>query len=207
MPGTERSKGGAYLTAFRLMVALLAATPFFWLVYRVMSDQLGPDPGQEVTESLGLAAFQLLLVTLLMTPLRRWTGWGGWLRVRRMLGLFCFFYATLHVLAFLQFILGWGDLWTTFTKRPYILAGLAAFTCLLILALTSPSIAMRRLGPNWKRLHRLVYPAVIIAWVHFVWQARSDIGEMVAYGVVILLLLGFRAHWFGWSSLVPLKKR
>lgn len=154
---------------------------------------MGPDPGQIITEALGLAAFQLLLATLAMTPLRRWTGWGGWLRVRRMLGLFAFFYAVLHVLAFLQFILGWSDLWATFTKRPYIIAGAVAFLCLVPLAVTSPVSAMRRLGPYWKRLHKLIYLAVGVAWVHFLWQARSDLGEMVMYGLLLAILLGVRA--------------
>lgn len=201
----RRSPG--FLLGFRLAVAVLAALPLFLLGWKLLSGGLGPDPGQEITESLGLAAFQLLLATLCMTPLRQWTGWGGWLRVRRLLGLFAFFYATLHVLAFLQFIVGWFDLWATFTKRPYIIAGAIAFLLLVPLAVTSTQGMMRRLGPRWKRLHRLVYLAIVIAWVHFVWQARSDIGEMVVYAVAVVALLALRCHWSGWSSLVPLKKQ
>lgn len=197
---------GVVFLVFRVVVAILALVPLFLLLWVLVNDRLGPDPGQAVTESLGMAAFQLLLVTLMMTPLRRWTGWGGWLRIRRMLGLFAFFYAALHVLAFLQFILGWGDLWATFTKRPYIIAGLVAFVLLFLLAVTSPASAMRRLGRSWKPLHRLVYPAVVIAWVHFVWQARSDVTEMVIYGVAVVLLLAVRGYWSGWLSLIPLRK-
>ena len=105
----------AFVLAFRLLAAFLACVPLLILAINIETQSLGPDPGQEVTESLGLAAFQLLIVTLAMTPLKRWSGWAGWIRVRRMLGLFAFFYAVLHVLAFLQFILGWGELWATFT--------------------------------------------------------------------------------------------
>lgn len=187
------SRGG--LLAFRALVALAALLPLALLVSRLISGDLGPDPGQEVTESLGLAAFQLLLATLCMTPLRKWTGWPGWVRVRRMLGLFSFFYVVLHVLAFLQFILGWQDVWATFTKRPYIVAGLAAFLLMVPLALTSTQGMVRRLGKRWKALHKSIYIVALAAWVHFLWQARSDIGEMVVYGAVVLLLLALRLWW------------
>lgn len=181
--------------AFKVLVAFMAFLPLAILLSRLVGSGLGPDPGQQITESLGIAAFQLLLATLALTPLKRWTGWVGWLRVRRMLGLFTFFYAVLHLLAFLQFILGWGDVWATFTKRPYIIAGFLAFVLLIPLAVTSTNSMMRRLGRRWKTLHRSVYVIVLLAWVHFFWQARSDIGEMLAYGVVVLVLLAVRVRW------------
>ncbi len=183
------------ITGFRMLVAALALLPLVLLVADISRSALGPDPGEVVTERLGLTAFQLLLVTLAMTPLKRLTGWSGWLRVRRQLGLFCFFYACLHLLAFLQFIIGWQDILASFTKRPYILAGLLAFLILLPLALTSTRGMVRRLGKRWKLLHRGIYPAAIAAWVHFLWQARSDVGEMLAYGLVLALLLGCRLWW------------
>ncbi|MHA7927576.1 MAG: protein-methionine-sulfoxide reductase heme-binding subunit MsrQ [Marinobacter sp.] len=188
---------------FRLLVAFLASVPLLVLVINIAGQSLGPDPGQEVTESLGIAAFQLLIVTLCMTPLKRWTGWAGWIQVRRMLGLFAFFYALLHVFAFLQFILGWSDLWATFTKRPYIVAGALSFVMLVPLVLTSTKGMMKRLGKNWKPLHKLVYPIVVAAWIHFIWQARSDIGEMVVYGLVIVGLLALRWKWSGARGLIP----
>lgn len=188
---------------FRLLVAFLASVPLLVLVINIAGQSLGPDPGQEVTESLGIAAFQMLIVTLCITPLKRWTGWAGWIRVRRMLGLFAFFYALLHVVAFLQFILGWSDLWATFTKRPYIVAGALSFVMLVPLALTSTKGMMKRLGKNWKPLHKLVYPIVVAAWIHFIWQARSDIGEMVVYGLVIVGLLALRWKWSGARGLIP----
>lgn len=182
-----------------------ALAPLGWLIYRLFAGALGPDPGQAITENLGLTAFQLLLATLLVTPVRRITGWAGWLKVRRLLGLFAFFYAVLHVLAFLQFILGWGDLWATFTQRPYIIAGSLGFLMLVPLAASSTKGMMRRLGRNWKPVHRLIYPAIALVWVHFLWQARSDITEMVVYGLLVILLLALRVYWFGVRSLVPLK--
>lgn len=184
-----------FILAFKLALALLASLPLAFLAADVVFDRLGPDPGQEVTAALGLAAFQLLLVTLCMTPLKKWTGWPGWIRVRRMLGLFSFFYAVLHVLAFLQFILGWQDLWATFTKRPYIVAGMVAFVTMVPLAVTSTKAMMRRLGSRWKSLHKGIYLIVVAAWIHFIWQARSDITEMAIYGLLVVFLLGLRVWW------------
>jgi len=192
-----------FVLAFRLLAAFLACIPLLVLGINIAGQSLGPDPGQEVTESLGLAAFQLLIATLCMTPFKRLTGWTGWIRVRRMLGLFAFFYAVLHVLAFLQFILGWSDLWATFTKRPYIVAGALSFLMLVPLAVTSTRGMVKRLGKNWRGLHKLIYLIAISAWVHFIWQARSDIGEMVAYGVVIVGLVALRWKWNGTRGLIP----
>jgi sulfoxide reductase heme-binding subunit YedZ len=203
MIGKRVADRPGFVLAFRLLAAFLACIPLLLLGINIAGQSLGPDPGQEVTESLGLAAFQLLIVTLCMTPLKRLTGWTGWIRVRRMLGLFAFFYAVLHVLAFLQFILGWGDLWATFTKRPYIVAGALSFLMLVPLAVTSTKGMVKRLGKNWKLLHKLIYLIAIAAWVHFIWQARSDIGEMVAYGLVILGLLALRWRWSGVRGLIP----
>lgn len=195
-----------FLLAFRGLAAVLASVPLLILMAGIARQSLGPDPGQKVTESLGIAAFQLLIATLCMTPLRRWTGWAGWVRIRRMLGLFAFSYALLHVFAFLQFILGWTDLWVTFTKRPYIIAGAFAFLMLTPLAITSTKGMMKRLGKNWKPLHKLIYPIVVVAWIHFIWQSRSDIGEMILYGVVVLVLLAVRWKWMGPRAMIPFVK-
>ncbi len=192
--------------AAKCLVFLLALVPLALLVGDILNANLGPDPGQVITEALGIAAFQLLLATLAITPLKKITGWNGWLRYRRMLGLFAFFYAVLHVLAFLQLLLGWMDLWATFTRRPYIIAGAGAFLLMMPLAVTSTRAMMKRAGPWWKPLHRLIYLSAVLAWVHFLWQARSDITEMVVYGVILAALLLARAFWFGAGSLVPLKK-
>lgn len=190
----------------KLLVFVAALVPLAFLVKDVATGDIGPDPGQAITERLGLTAFQLLLLTLSITPLKKLTGWNGWLRFRRMLGLFVFFYASLHILAFLQLLLGWGDLWVTFTQRPYIIAGATAFLLMLPLAVTSTKAMMKRVGRGWKPLHRLIYPAAVLVWVHFLWQARSDITEMVVYGVILFVLLGLRAYWFGPSTLIPLRR-
>lgn len=191
----------------KLLVFMAALVPLFILFKDVATGAIGPDPGQAITERLGLTAFQLLLLTLSITPLKKLTGWNGWLRLRRMLGLFVFFYASLHILAFLQLLLGWGDLWATFTQRPYVIAGATAFLLMVPLALTSTKAAMRRVGRGWKPLHRLIYPAALLVWVHFLWQARSDITEMVVYGAILFTLLALRVYWFGVTTLIPLRSR
>ena len=176
----------------------VSLVPLAVLFGRLVFGHLGPDPAEPVTRATGLAALQWLLITLAMTPLRKWTGRPEWLRLRRMFGLFAFFYACLHLAAYLHLIAGWQDLWVSFTQRPYIIAGMAAFLMLLPLALTSTRSAMRRLGHRWKLLHRLIYPAAIVAWVHYLWQARADIGDMVLYGVVLAIMLGARLLvWVG----------
>ncbi|MGC8121917.1 sulfite oxidase heme-binding subunit YedZ [Marinobacter sp. VGCF2001] len=193
-------------TTVKGFLLLICLIPLFLIGWDLRNGSLGPDPGQTITETLGITAFQLLLITLAISPLRKLTGWAGWLRFRRMLGLFVFFYASLHLLAFLQFILGWFDLWDTFTKRPYIIAGALAFVLMIPLAFTSTKGMMKKLGRRWKPVHRLIYSSAVLVWIHFLWQARSDITEMVLYGVVLAILLAARVYWSGLSALVPLKK-
>ncbi len=190
----------------KVLVFLICLIPLALIGWDIQSGNLGPDPGQTITEALGIAAFQFLLITLLISPLRKITGWAGWLRFRRMVGLYAFFYAALHVLAFLQFILGWFDLWATFTKRPYIIAGGLAFLLMAPLAATSTRGMMKRMGRGWKPLHRLIYSSALLAWVHFLWQARSDVTEMMIYGLVLAVLLATRVYWSGFSTLIPLRR-
>lgn len=176
-------------------IALCALYPLARLILAAATGQLGADPGKTMTRGLGLAALQMLIATLAMTPLRRLTGWKVWLRSRRMLGLFSLFYACLHLLAYLQFIAGWQDVLGDVVKRPYITLGFSAFVLMIPLGLTSTRGMMRRLGKRWARLHRSVYLIIVLAWLHFLWQARSDVTIMVYYGALILLLLGLRLWW------------
>lgn len=194
------------VAASKLLLFSAALLPLAFIVKDVFAGSIGPDPAQAITERLGLAAFQLLLLTLAITPLRRFTGWSGWLRFRRMLGLFVFFYAALHILAFLQLLVGWEDLWVAFTRRPYIIMGATAFLLMVPLAATSTRAMMKRVGRSWKPLHRLIYLAAVLVWVHFLWQARSDITEMMVYGLILFLLLAVRAYWFGLAALIPLRR-
>ena len=138
-----------------------------------------------------------LIATLLVTPLRQWFGWSALLRYRRMLGLYAFFYATIHLLLFLHFYLGWvpARVLEEFVERPYITVGMGAFLLMLPLAITSTRAMQRRLRRNWQRLHRAIYPVAVLVSLHYLWQARSDIGEALAYSLIFALLLGVRGAW------------
>lgn len=179
--------------AWRVVVFLLALpAPLLWL-YWGLAQQLGPDPGKALVDNLGQGALILLLLTLSMTPLRRLTAWGGWIAVRRQLGLWCFTYALLHVAGYLSFILGlrFDRLLDDLGERPYIIVGALAFVVLWFLALTSNRYSVRRLGRRWRQLHKLVYAALGLALLHMLWIVRSDIGEWVLYvsiGVGLLVL-------------------
>jgi len=135
---------------------------------------------------------RLLLATLAITPLRRLTGWNKAVRFRRMLGLFAFFYVTVHLTIYLVVDLGgfWSQLLTEIAKRPYITVGFTAWLLLIPLALTSTNAMMRRLGRNWQRLHKLVYAIGVLAVLHFLWLVKADHREPAIYlGVLIVLLL------------------
>ncbi|NND68129.1 MAG: sulfoxide reductase heme-binding subunit YedZ [Halioglobus sp.] len=178
----------------RSTVFLLCLLPFVAMLYGVLNNSLGPDPGEQLMHISGEWSIRFLALTLLVTPLRAWTGWQVLLRMRRMLGLYAFFYACLHLLVFLQLFVGWlpQALWEELVERPYITAGFAALVLMLPLALTSTRNMQRRLRRNWQRLHRLVYPAAILACVHLLWQSRSDVGEALVYIVFFGFLLGWR---------------
>ncbi|MBB2497434.1 protein-methionine-sulfoxide reductase heme-binding subunit MsrQ [Aquipseudomonas ullengensis] len=180
---------------WRVTVFLLALpAPLLWLYWGLV-QKLGPDPGKVLVDYLGQGALILLLLTLAMTPLRRLTGWGGWVAVRRQLGLWCFSYALLHVAGYLFFILGlrFDQLLDDLSERPYIIVGAMAFAALLLLALTSNHYSVRRLGRRWRQLHKLVYAVACLALLHMLWIVRSDIGEWLLYAIAGASLLVMRA--------------
>lgn len=171
--------------------ACVASLPLYWL-YLAWQFALGPDPGKVLVDSLGEGALVLLLLTLSMTPLQRLTGWGGWLAVRRQLGLWCFTYALLHLTGYLYFLLGgeFSRLGEELRERPYILVGGLGFVGLTILAMTSSRWSMRRLGRRWKKVHRLVYLIVVLALLHMLWVVRADAARWAFYaGIAAALLL------------------
>ena len=170
----------------------IAAWPVYWL-YEAWIFALGPDPGKVLVDRLGLGTLILLLITLAMSPLHKLTGWGGWVAVRRQLGLWCFAYVLLHLTGYCFFILGldWGQLGVELRRRPYIIVGAICVLLLLPLALTSNRYSQRRLGARWKKLHRLIYPVLILGLLHFFWVVRADLREWSVYataGLVLLLL-------------------
>jgi sulfoxide reductase heme-binding subunit YedZ len=178
-------------------VFLLASAPFAWLVFRVMTGRLSVNPIEDITLTTGIWALRLLLVTLGITPLRRLTGWHRVIQYRRMLGLFAFFYATLHLLTYLVLDQGlaFKFILPDIVKRPYITAGMTAFVLMIPLAITSTKGWIRRLGRRWQLLHRLVYVSGAAACLHFIWKVKVAIGEPVYYAAILIVLLAFRILW------------
>lgn len=185
---------------FKPLVFLAAAVPGVRLAYRFWTDDLGVNPAETLLLTSGRDALLLLFVTLAVTPLRRLTGWNRVQSVRRMLGLWTFFYAFAHVSMYLVFDQAcisfaecqWGAVWDDIRKRRFIFAGMIAFTILAALALTSTKGWIRRLGRDWVRLHRLVYLAAAAAIVHFMWKQKSDYSEPYRWMAVLAVLLGIR---------------
>lgn len=185
------------LTVARAAVFVLALIPLAVLVWRGAGGALGANPVEEILRSLGTWTLVLLLVTLAVTPLRRLTGWAWLVRLRRMLGLFAFFYACLHVVAFiwLDHWFDWTEIVADLLKRPYLSFGLAAFVLMLPLAATSTDAMVRRLGGrNWRRLHRVVYLVAVLGTLHYWYHklAKNDLSQPMIYAVVLATLLSFR---------------
>lgn len=175
-------------------IFLLALLPFAYVIWRVIAETLGPDPAQELAIETGEWAIRFLLLALAMTPLRYLTGSTEFVRNRRMIGLFALFYAAVHFLVWVSFLLGFSldRIGAEIIERPYITIGFASFIILVALGVTSPKVMVRRLGRNWKRLHRLVYAAGVLAIIHLLWIQRTDLIEPVIYGGILVFLLAFR---------------
>ncbi len=176
----------------------LCLVPLGLLIADALADGLGANPVEAIRLFTGDWTLRFLLVALAVTPLRRLTGWNALLRLRRMLGLYAFFYACLHFISYIwldqQFM--FDEIMADVVKRPYITVGVASFLGLLPLAATSTNGMVRRLGARrWQRLHRLVYAIAIGGVVHFLWLVKSDITEPMIYGAVLALLLGLRVMW------------
>lgn len=174
--------------------ALAPLLLMFLGVAGIGGQSLGADPVREVLHRSGKTAINLLFATLAVTPLRQLLGWPHLLRVRRLLGVFAFFYAALHLLVYLGLDLrfDFGHLAQDLTKRPYITVGFSGLLILAALAATSTQAMMRRLGRRWQTLHRWVYAAAVLAAWHFWWQVKRDITEPLLYATVLGLLLGWR---------------
>jgi len=175
-------------------VFLTALVPLLLIVLRVVQNDLGPDPAQELAKETGEWTLRFLLLTLTLTPLSQITGRAEFVRVRRMLGLYALFYATVHFLAWMSFLLAfrWFAIAEELLERPFITVGFVAFLILIALGITSPRAMVRKLGRRWKPLHRLVYVAAVLAIIHLLWILRTDISEAVVYGTVLAVLLGYR---------------
>lgn len=172
------------------VVFLICLLPVASLIMAVIDDDLGANPIETITAWSGEWTLRLLLVTLLMSPLRQWFGWRWPVRVRRMLGLFTFFYVCLHFLTFVwldhAFLL--MDIGADIVKRPYITVGFISWCVLLVLAVTSNGYSVRRLRRAWQQLHRGAYIAALGGIVHYTWLVKADYSEPMLYLAVCMLL-------------------
>lgn len=191
-------------------IFVLSLIPFVRLFVLGFQDRLGANPIEFVTHSTGFWALTFICITLSVTPLRRLTGWQHLVRLRRMLGLFAFFYASAHLLTYV-----WFDQWFSLEeiakdiwKRPFITVGFAAFVLLVPLAITSTNRMIRRLGRRWSQLHRLVYLIAILGVVHFWWlkEDKNDLSEPWLYAGIVSALLLFRLLYPAWQRTVRLRK-
>ena len=197
MPGARGANALLLHRGAKPLVFTVMLAPAAWLLYAAFADRLGPNPAEALIRSTGDWTLRLLCVTLAVTPLRRLTGWHALARLRRMAGLFTFFYATLHFTAFAWLDMGWdaAAILRDVAKRPFILVGATALTLMLPLAATSFDAAVRRLGPaRWQALHRAVYAIALLALLHFYWMraGKNDFAEVTVYAAVVALLLGWR---------------
>lgn len=183
------------LSWLKVVVFVLALLPLCRLIFGGFNDALGANPIEKITHNTGYWTLTFLLITLSATPLRRLSGWQWLVRLRRMLGLFAFFYGCLHFLTYLvldQFF-DWESILKDILKRPYITVGFPAFLLMIPLALTSTDAMIRRLGgKQWRLLHRLIYLSAIGGVVHYWWLVKKDLSNPIIFAAVLALLLGLR---------------
>ena len=188
---------GRYRYVYKPLVFIASLAPFLWLLARgfgLFGESLGADPVKTTLHVLGKTALNLLLITLLVTPVRQLTGFTHVLRIRRMLGLFVFFYVLMHFLLYISYQgFDFGEILKDVVKRPYITIGFLGLLMLIPLAITSTNKMMRRLGRRWQSLHRLVYAIAILGVWHFYWQVKKDVREPLIYAGILAVLLGYRA--------------
>ena len=187
--------------ASKPLLWVLALLPFAWLVYGAFTDGLGANPAEYLVRATGDWALRLLCIVLAVTPLRVSMGWSALARWRRMLGLFMYFYAALHLLSYSWFDMGFevADIAKDIAKRPFILVGFTAFVLLTLMAATSFNRAIKAMGAKrWQRLHQSVYAVAGLAVLHFFWMraGKNDFAEVAVYAAILGGLLGWRVWYF-----------
>ena len=194
------------VVALKVLVHLACIAPFLILAWKTWHDLthpgaialLGPDPTAALSHGTGFAALRILIISLAITPVRRLSKSLGWLvRFRRMLGLYAFFYACVHLLVYLKLYanLDWATLVDDLSKRRYIIAGFSAWLLLLPLALTSTKWSIRKLGKRWQVLHRLVYVAAVLGIIHYWWIVKTGVLDPLKLTVVLAIVLLARPAW------------
>ena len=178
----------------KFSVFILSSIPFLVIFYKIIFNKLGPEPVKEITHFTGEWTLIFICLTLSMSPLKRLTNWNKWVSFRRMLGLFVFFYATLHLLTYigLDYRFDWSPILNDVVKKKYIFIGFAAWVLLLPLVITSSQKMVSLLKNNWKKLHRLIYVIAIFGSLHYIWLSKTIFFKPLIYFIIILVLLALR---------------
>ena len=181
---------------FKPSIFILSIIPFLIITYKIFLNKLGPEPVKEITHFTGEWTLIFICLTLSMSPLKRFTNFTFWIKIRRMLGLFVFFYATLHMLTYviIDYRFDWNQILDDVVKKKYIFVGFAAWILLIPLVLTSSQKMIRTLKQNWKKLHRLIYIIAIFGSLHFIWLSKTIYFKPLIYFLIITFLLILRIN-------------
>ena len=182
---------------FKPIIFILSTIPFLFITYKIFFNKLGPEPVKEITHFTGEWTLIFICLTLAMSPLKKLTNLNFWVKERRMLGLFVFFYASLHLLTYvgIDYRFSWQPIIDDVVKKKYIFVGFAAWLLLIPLTLTSSQKMMLLLKQNWKKIHRLIYVIAILGSLHFVWLSKTIYFKPLIYFVIITILLFLRVNF------------
>ncbi|MGO3890647.1 MAG: sulfite oxidase heme-binding subunit YedZ [Paenalcaligenes sp.] len=178
---------------------LLCLTPAAWLIYGLFANALGPNPAETLIRSTGDWSLRMLCLALAITPLRQLFNLYALAKIRRLIGLFTFFYVVLHAVCYAWFDMywQWGDIWHDILQRPFILVGMLTFIVLLLLAITSPKAILKAMGAkNWQRLHHCIHLAAWLALLHFYWMrlGKNNLNDVFIYAAIVVVLQGWRVY-------------
>jgi len=182
---------------FKPSFFILSSIPFLFITYKIFFNKLGPEPVKEITHFTGEWTLIFICLTLSMSPLKKLTNINYWVKVRRMFGLFVFFYASLHLLTYIgiDYRFSWQPIFDDVVKKKYIFVGFAAWVLLIPLTITSSQKMMLLLKQKWKKLHRLIYVIAILGSLHFIWLSKTIYFKPLFYFVLITILLALRINF------------
>jgi sulfoxide reductase heme-binding subunit YedZ len=182
---------------FKPSIFILSIIPFLLITYKIIFNKLGPEPVKEITHFTGEWTLIFICLTLSMSPLKKLTNLNYWVKIRRMLGLFVFFYASLHLFTYIgiDYRFSWQPFFDDVVKKKYIFVGFAAWVLLIPLTITSTQKMMLLLKQNWKKLHRLIYVIAILGSLHFIWLSKTIYFKPLFYFVLITVLLALRINF------------
>ena len=183
----------------KVVIFIFSLVPIFYIIYQILTDQLGPEPIKDITHHTGKWTLYFIVITLAMTPLKKITKLNIWINYRRMFGLFIFFYASVHLMTYvgLDYRFDLTSIGDDIIKKKYIFIGFSAWLLLIPLAVTSNNRMMKVLKDKWKKLHRLIYLISLFGAIHYLWLVKRDLTEPLIFLTVILILLAFRIKFKG----------